>query len=98
MDFITWLPKVQGRECIYVVVDRLTKYAYLFSIPIDYREYQVAYLFFREVFRLHFLSRNIVNDQDNRILNVFWQGIFRLSGMELIPSTGYHPRHTGRLR
>jgi hypothetical protein len=26
MDFITGLPKVQGRDCIYVVVDRLTKF------------------------------------------------------------------------
>jgi hypothetical protein len=32
MDFITGFPKVQGRDCIYVVVDRLTKFAHLFSI------------------------------------------------------------------
>ena len=26
MDFITRLPKVQGKDCIYVLVDRITKY------------------------------------------------------------------------
>ena len=35
MDFITGLPKVNGKDCIYVVVDRLTKYAHLFAIPLD---------------------------------------------------------------
>jgi hypothetical protein len=33
MDFITGLPKVQGKDCIYVVVDRLTKFARFYAIP-----------------------------------------------------------------
>jgi hypothetical protein len=33
MDFITGFPKVQGKDCIFVVVDRLTKFAHFFSIP-----------------------------------------------------------------
>jgi hypothetical protein len=36
MDFITGLPKVQGKECIYVVVDRLTKFAHFYAIPTKY--------------------------------------------------------------
>jgi hypothetical protein len=32
MEFITILPKVKGRDYIYVVVDRLAMYAHLFSI------------------------------------------------------------------
>ena len=50
MDFITGLPKVQGRDCIYVVVDRLTKFAHFFAISTTYSAAQVAELFFREVF------------------------------------------------
>jgi hypothetical protein len=53
MDFITGLPKVQGKDCIYVVVDRLTKFAHFYSIPIEYNAVQVAELFFREFFRIH---------------------------------------------
>jgi hypothetical protein len=37
MDFITGLPKVHGRDCIYVVVDRLTKFTHFFSIPSEYK-------------------------------------------------------------
>eukprot|EP00253_Pinus_taeda_P009495 PITA_09495 len=33
MDFITGLPVAKGRDCIYVVVDRLTKFAHFFAIP-----------------------------------------------------------------
>jgi hypothetical protein len=68
MDFITGLPKVQGRDCIYVVVDRLTKFTHFFVIPSEYKATQVIELFFKEVFRLHGLSRYIVSDRDNRFI------------------------------
>jgi len=92
MDLIIMFPKVQDRDCIYVVVDRLTKYSHLFSIPLGSNASQVADLFFREVFRLHVFPRNIADDRDNRVLSPFWQDIFRLSEMELTPSTSYHPQ------
>jgi hypothetical protein len=53
MDFITGLPKVQGRDCIFDVVDILTKFSHFFTILTEYKAHQVPKLFFREVFRLH---------------------------------------------
>jgi hypothetical protein len=96
MDFITGLPRVHGRDCIYVVVDRLTKFAHFFSISSKYKATQVAELFFREVFELHGLSRYIVSDRDSKFLNAFWQELFRLVGTKLIPSTNYHPHTDGQ--
>jgi hypothetical protein len=96
MDFITGLPKAQGRDCIFVVVDRLTKFAHFFSIPMDYSTSQVADLFFREVFRLHGLPKTIVSDRDNRFMSTFWQELFRLVGTKLTPSTSYHPQTDGQ--
>ena len=96
MDFITGLPKVQGRDSIFVVVDRLTKYAHFFAIPTEYRASQVAELFFREIFRLHGLPKNIVSDRDSRFMSAFWQELFRLTGTELTPSTSYHPQTDGQ--
>jgi hypothetical protein len=51
------LPRVQGRDCIFVVVDRLTKFMHFFVIPTEYKATQVAELFFREIFRLHGLPQ-----------------------------------------
>ena len=72
MDFITGLPMVQGKDCIFVVVDRLTKYAHFFAISAHYTAAQVAELFFREVFRLHGLPKTIISDSDNCFMGGFW--------------------------
>jgi hypothetical protein len=61
-----------GRDCIFVVVDTLIKFSHFFSIPMDYKAIQVAELFFREVFWLQGLPRQIVSDRDRRFINVFW--------------------------
>ena len=71
MDFITGLPKVQGRDCLYVVVDRLTKFAHFFSISSDYSAAQVVELFFKEVFKLHGLPKTTVSDRDSRFIGSF---------------------------
>ena len=89
MDFITGLPKVQGRDCLYVVVDKLTKFAHFFAISSDYSVAQVVELFFREVFRLHGLPKTIVSDRDKKFTGAFWQDIFQLVGNELAMSTSY---------
>jgi hypothetical protein len=87
---------VKGRDCIFVVVDRLTKFAHFLTIPTDYKAIQVAELFFREVFRLHDLPKHIVNDRDGRFTNAFWQELFKLVGTELATSTSYHPQTDGQ--
>jgi hypothetical protein len=96
MDFITGLPKVQGKDCIYVVVNRLTKFAHFYAIPTEYNTVQVVELFFREVFRLHGLPKNIVSDRDSWFIGTFWRELFRLVGTELTPSTNYHPQTDGQ--
>ena len=47
MDFITGLPKVFGNDCIFVLVDRLTKFAHLFSVTTTFIAAQVSGLFFK---------------------------------------------------
>ena len=98
MDFITGLPMVQGKDCIFVVVDRLTKYAHFFAISAHYIVVQVVELFFGDIFRLHGLPKTIVSDRDNRFMGGFWQELFRLVGTELTLSTSYHHRRMGRQR
>ena len=33
-----------------------------------------------------------MSDRDSRFMSSFWQELFRLTGMELTPSTSYHPQ------
>ena len=79
-----------------MVVERLTKFAYFFVISSDYSISQVTEVFFKEVFKLHRLPKNIVNDRDNRFLGAFWHEVFRLEGTELTPNTSYHPQTDGQ--
>jgi hypothetical protein len=95
MDFITCFPQAHGKDCIFMVVDRLTKFAHFFSIATDFSTTQVAKLFFREVFRLHSLPKTIISDRDNKFMSTFWQELFRLVGMALTLSTSYHPQTDG---
>ena len=95
MDFIMGLPRAQGRDCIHVVVDRLTKYAHFFPIATTYSEAQVAKVFFRKYFRLHGLPWSIVSDRDGRFMSHFWQELFRLCATEITLSTSYHPQTNG---
>ena len=80
MDFITGLPKYLGKDCIYVVVDRLNKFAHLFYITSYFSAAQVAELFFKKAFRLHGLPKSIVTDRDGRFMSAFWQDLFSLVG------------------
>ena len=95
MDFIIGLPTVQSKDFIFVVVDRLSKYSHFFAISARYTATQVAELFFRDVFRLHGLPKTIVSDWDNCLMGGFWQELFWLVGIELTPSTKYHPQTDG---
>ena len=92
MDFVTHLQKVLGKDCIFVVVDRITKFSNLFFVTTTFTVVQVAKLFFKEVFRLHGLPKSIVSDKDSRLFSAFWQEILKMVGTNLKPSTIYHPQ------
>ena len=96
MYFIIGLPKVQDKDSILVVVDKLTKYAHFFPISIHYKAPQIAKLFFKEIFRLHGLPKNIISDRDRKFLSLFWKEFFRLTRTDLTPSTSYHPQTDGQ--
>ncbi|KAA0065905.1 transposon Tf2-1 polyprotein isoform X1 [Cucumis melo var. makuwa] len=64
MDFIDGLPKSAGYEVIFVVVDRMSKYAHFISLKHPYTAKSVAEVFVKEVVRLHGYSRSIVSSRD----------------------------------
>lgn len=81
MDFISGLSNSQGKIIIFVVVCRLSKYAYFLPLKRPYTTATVAQIFFQNVFKLYGLPNSIVNDRDVVFLSFFWQELFRLQGV-----------------
>ena len=92
MDFITGLPKVFGKDFIFLVVDRLTKFADFFVVTTTFIVAQVDELFFKEVFILHGLPKSIVSDRDSIFFSAFWKELFKMVGKNLTPRKIYHPQ------
>lgn len=67
MDFIMGLPKLEGRDVIFVVMDRLTKYAHFFGIQNAYIASQVVEVIMKKIHRLHGFLKIIVSDSDPKL-------------------------------
>ncbi|POM70223.1 Pol protein, partial [Phytophthora palmivora] len=88
MDFVFGLPPdADGRNGIFVFVDRFTKMVHL--TPVNYTV--TAAHFVDCVFRHHGLPESIVSDRDPRFTSAFWTALFQLLGTKLSMSTAAHP-------
>ena len=65
MDFITGLPKMfRQHDSIMVIVDKLSKEAHFIPVKYTYKGINIAYIFMKEIFRLHGVSNVIISDND----------------------------------
>jgi hypothetical protein len=96
MDFITHLPSSHGKSTIWVVVDRLSKYAHFIPLPPHYTAVSLASLFISEIYRLHGMPKTIVSDRDRIFISRFWKELFKLNGTTLCFSSAYHPQTDGQ--
>lgn len=96
MDFVTGHPNFRGNTVIYVVVDRLSKYAHFAMLPTQYTTAKVASVFVEMVVKLHGFPKTIVSDQDSVFLSQFWTEMFALSGTTLLHSSAYYPQTDGQ--
>ncbi|GJR22850.1 retrotransposon-related protein [Tanacetum coccineum] len=83
MDFIEALPLSQNKSVIFVVVDRLSKYAHFIPLSHPYIASHVAQAFLDNVYKLHGLPATIVSDRDKVFLSLFWQSLFKMLKVQL---------------
>jgi hypothetical protein len=73
MDFITGLPKFEGKSVIMVIVDRLTKYTHFCALSHPFKASIVANTFMEIVQKLHGIPKIIVSDKDPIFTRNFWK-------------------------
>ena len=97
MDFVVSLPSTDdGYDCIFVVVDRLSKMAHLIPTRSTASAADTARLFFVNIFRLHGLPSEIITDRDSKFTSDFWRQLFQILQTSLRFSTAYHQQTDGQ--
>nr|GEU74522.1 hypothetical protein [Tanacetum cinerariifolium] len=97
IDFVTKLPKTSNRhDTIWVIVNRLTKYAHFLPMREDYTMDRLARLYLNEVVARHGVPISIISDRDSRFTSMFWQSMQEALGTRLDMSTAYHPQTDGQ--
>jgi hypothetical protein len=96
MDFITGLPKYEGKSVIMVIFDRLTKYANFCALSHPFKSSVVATTFMEIVQKLHGSLKIIVSDRDPIFTGHFWTKLFSCLGTQLDHISSYHPQYDGQ--
>nr|GEY19990.1 putative reverse transcriptase domain-containing protein [Tanacetum cinerariifolium] len=92
MDFITKFPKTtNGYDTIWVIVDRLTKFAHFLPMRENDPMEKLMKLYMKEVVTRHGVTVSIISDRDGRFTSLFWQALHKALGTRLDMSTAYHP-------
>ena len=71
MDFIKALPRFEGFDTIWVIVDRLAKYSHFVPLKHPFNAQGLARLFVKEIIRLHVTPKSIVFDWGKIFMGLF---------------------------
>ncbi|GJY41954.1 putative reverse transcriptase domain-containing protein [Tanacetum coccineum] len=97
MDFVTKLPKmITGRDTIWVIIDRLTKFAYFLPMREDDSLEKLTRQYLKEAISRHEVPVSIISDRDGRFASHFWRSLHKALGTRLDMSTTYHPQTDGQ--
>ncbi len=93
MDFVMGLPRAQkNHDAVWVIMDRLTKFAHFLPVRMDYSMERLAKLYIDEAVRLHGVQVSIVSERDPRFTSSFWGSLQKALRTRLNFNTAFHPQ------
>nr|GEZ95289.1 reverse transcriptase domain-containing protein [Tanacetum cinerariifolium] len=97
MGFITKLPKTSnGHDTIWVIVDRLTKFAHFIPTRAMDSMETLTRLYIKEIVSRHGVLISIISDRDSHFTSRFYQSLQKSLCTQLDMSTVYHPKTDGQ--
>ena len=96
MDFLIGLPKLEGKNVIMMVVDRITKYAHFCALSHPFGASTITATFMQTIQKLHGNPKIIVSDRDPIFTGKFWTELFSCLGTLLAHNSSYHPQYDGK--
>ncbi|GJY53107.1 putative reverse transcriptase domain-containing protein [Tanacetum coccineum] len=97
MDFISKLPRTpSGYDSIWVIIDRLTKFAHFILMNEKFRMERLTRLYLKEIVCRHGVPMSIISDRDPRFASRLWRSLQKSLGKNLDMSTAYHPETDGQ--
>ncbi|KAL0196731.1 hypothetical protein M9458_005271, partial [Cirrhinus mrigala] len=86
----------RSNTCILVAVDRFSKMCKFIPLKGLPTAMETAELLFQHLFRHFGLSEEIVSDQGPQFISHVWKAFFKLLGVSVNLSSGYHPQTNGQ--
>ncbi|KAL0159647.1 hypothetical protein M9458_043372, partial [Cirrhinus mrigala] len=96
VDFMTDLPSSDGNTCILVIVDRFSKFCHLLPLKGLPTAMETAECLFNHVFRYYGIPEDTVSDRGPQFISRVWKSFFKLLGVTVSLSSGYHPQTNGQ--
>nr|GEW72329.1 putative reverse transcriptase domain-containing protein [Tanacetum cinerariifolium] len=92
----SWIPCFAGQDTIWVIVDRLTKFAHFMPMREDDTLEKLTRQYLKEVVSKHGVPVSIISDRDGKFTSRFLKSLNKELGTRLDMSITYHPETDGQ--
>ena len=92
MNFMGPFLPSKGYDYMWVVICHLMAMMHLIPMTTRTTVNEMAWLFVKEIVRLHGLPDSIVSDRDPKFTSKLWKEVHRVLGVKLLMSTAFDPQ------
>jgi len=96
MNFITALPTSNGKDALWVIIDRLTKMGHFVACHGTMNPEDLADHFLQQIIRSHGLPSSIISDRGSLFTSDFWKQVTEVLGISHNLSTAFYPQTDGQ--